>query len=363
MESQYMHQTRQRWNRKGALLALGLAVLLAEAHSPARPGGAGQDEPILEAARQGMRLLMDGDPDSAISVFRRIQAQSPDSPVGYLLEADATWWKIYLTTGDLVDPDVFDVARSSTTPYDAPMERLVNEAIRRAEAGIRARQNLARNYLYLGLAYGLQARLEGLRDHDLPTARAGKKMRAALLTALQLDRTLTDAYLGVGIYNYFVDTLPTIVKMLKFFIALPGGSRELGLQQLTICAQRGDLARDEARFYLAKDFSRANERQYEKSLALFQQLEHDYPHNPLWTLVAGSLEIRLGRQERGAQLYQQAWEKARHMNSEVGLALQAQVKQALDRLPRKEREAGVQAAEPAAAWRCFGYPELLLVHP
>lgn len=284
-----------------------------------------------EVARGGIDLLMDGDLDAAMAVFREIQKQDPPSPLGYLLEADAMWWKIYFATGNLVDPDVFDVVSSQTTPNDQHFDNLLNAAINESEARIRARQDVARNYLYQGMAYALRARLMGLRGRDLPTARASKKMRSLLLEALRQDPNLTDAYLGVGIYNYFVDTLPTIVKILKFFIGLPGGSRRVGLQQLQQAAEKGELTRAEAKFYLAKNFSRGNERQYEKSQQLFQELAHQYPNNPLWPLVVGSLHCRLGRVEPCEALYREVYEKTAGEKSEVKQALHRAAKQALER--------------------------------
>src|SRR5437764_6095017 len=93
-----------------------------------------RDAELRETARRGIAALMNGDPDGAIEIFQQIQKADPQSPLGYLFEADATWWKIYLTTGDLVDPDVFDVARSSTSPYDSHFEDMVKVAIRKVAA-------------------------------------------------------------------------------------------------------------------------------------------------------------------------------------------------------------------------------------
>ena len=310
-----------------ALLALGLAIPTAAAQSISAPS----DAELLSSSREGMRRLMNGDIDGALQRFQEVQRRSPDSPLGYLFQADAYWWKIYLTTGNLIDPDVFDVVSKTTSPYDPVFQGLVQQAISKADVRVRARENTARNLLSEGMSYGLLARFYGLRDSDLPTARAGKKMRALLLQALKLDPSLTDAYLGVGIYNYFVDTLPTIVKMLKFLIGLPGGSRELGLRQLETAARQADLTRGEAKFYLAKDFSRGNERQYAKSLALFQELAAEYPENQLWRLVEGSLLIRLGRTQEGEALYRQVGADTASLHTDVGESIHAQAEQALAR--------------------------------
>lgn len=283
-------------------------------------------------AQQGLNALMNGDPDAAIGIFHQIETRDPQSPLGFLLEADATWWKIYLTTANLVDPDVFDVVDSKTSSYDTHFEDLADSAIRKAEAKIHAHEDVPRNKLYEGLAYALQARFYGLRDQDLPTARAAKKMRSLLLAARVSDPSLADADAGIGLYNYFVDTLPAIVKMLKFLIGLPGGSRELGLQQLEHAAEEGDLARAEAKFYLAKDYSRSNEKEYSKSLQLFQELSQEFPKNLLWRLLVGSLEIRLGRASDGEALYREVVAESAGEDSDVTRALHRAAESALKQL-------------------------------
>jgi tetratricopeptide (TPR) repeat protein len=276
--------------------------------------------------------MMDGDLAGAAQVFRQIEQKDPDSPLGYVLEADATWWQIYYVSADLIDPDVFDVTNMKATPYDSHFEDLDSVAIRKAEARVHQQQDLARSYLYEGFAYALRARLDGLYDRDLPTARAGKKMRSCLLRALKLDPNLTDAYLGIGIYNYFVDTLSAIVKILSVFIGLPIGSRTEGLRQLQLCAEKGEFARPEAKFYLAKDYSRGNEKQYEKATHLFGDLQQEFPHNPLWPLLVGSLNYRLGRPQQGEEVYRQVYQSTMGKNSEVDKAVHHAAGKALERL-------------------------------
>lgn len=316
----------------------GLAAVARPQTAPAAPsqapptGPSSDDVQLLPLARQGMHQFLNGNPDGAIRIFQDMRRKDPKSPLGYLFEADATWWKIYLTIGNLVDPDVFDVVSKTSSPYDEPFQSLARETIRLADARVRAQQGVARNLLYEGMAYGLLGRFYGLRDNDLPTARAGKKMRNLLLKTLQLDPNLTDAYLGIGTYNYFVAALPGIVKMLKFLIGLPGGNRQAGLEQLELAARKGDLVRGEAEFYLAKDFSRGDERQYDKSLFWFQELAREYPGNALWKLMEGSLQMRLGHRQAGEALYREAVQMTAALNTDVGRALHDQAQRALGRL-------------------------------
>lgn len=285
-----------------------------------------------QQAARGLDLIMDGDLDRAAEIFRQIELEDPQSPLGYLLEADVLWWRIYYTTANLIDPDVFAVTDSQITLYDAHFEDLINITIQKAEARLRAGQDMPRSYLYEGMAYALKARLTGLRDKDLPTARAGKKMRFFLLKALQLDPKLTDAYLGLGIYNYFVDTLSAIVKLLAWFIRLPGGSRVEGLRQLELVARQGELGRDDAKFYLAKDYSRSEERQYAKSMRLFEEIAQEFPHNPLWPMLVGSLHFRIGERAKGEQIYWEVLKKTAGGKNDVEQMVHKAAREALQRL-------------------------------
>jgi tetratricopeptide (TPR) repeat protein len=315
---------------------LVLAGFILASSGAARPALAASNHPSevddRHYAGRGVHMMMDGDLDGAIAVFQQIEQKDPASPLGYVLEANATWWKIYYASANLIDPDVFDVANMEVTPYDSHFEDVDKVAIHKAEARIHAHEDLARSLLYEGFAYALRARLEGLHDRDLATARAGKKMRSLLLQSLQLDPSLSDAYLGIGIYNYFVDTLSSIVKILSVFIGLPGGSRTEGLRQLQLCAEKGELTGPEAKFYLGKDYSRASERQYEKSLRLFGELHQEFPHNPLWLMLVGSLHYRLGNPQKGEAIYREVYQKTAGKNSEVDQAVHSAASKALLRL-------------------------------
>jgi len=319
--------------RLGWMLAAWMAWT-AHAWAQPVPAATNQSPPKddHELARRGVDLMLDGDLTGAKQAFRQIQHESPDSALGFVLEADVTWWEIYYDTANLIDPDVFDVSNKEATQFDSHFNDVLNVGIHKAEAQLHAHQDDARNYLYEGFAYALRARMEGLHDRDLPTARAGKKMRTLLLHAVALDPSLTDAYLGLGIYNYFVDTLSAIVKLLSVFIGLPGGSRTEGLRQLQLCANKGELARGEAKFYLAKDYSRASEKQFAKAQQLFGELQQEYPHNPLWPMLVASLDFRLGKPQRGEARYREVLENTAKGTSDVQAAVHRAAQEALRRL-------------------------------
>ena len=307
------------------LIAFGIAVGIA----PPVLAQALSDQALRARGRTGVDLLMDGKLDESIAVFREIQQADPQSPLGDVLEANALWWTIYYSTGNLTDPDVFIANNKSAIANDAAFEKLVNSALAKSEAKIKANKDVARSHLYAGMAWGLRGRLAALRDKRLATASAAKKMRASLLEATRLDPNLTDAYAGLGNYNYYVDTLSAIVKVLGFFIGLPGGDRTEGLKQLELCAAKGELARVEAKFYLAKNLSRPNERQFERSAQLFRELAREYPSNGLFPMMVASLQCRMGHAEPCESGYRAVLKQTAQRMSEADVSLHRAARAAL----------------------------------
>src|SRR5260370_25313440 len=139
------------------------------------------------------------------------------------------------------------------------------------------------------MGWMFRARLLGLRNQRRGTARAGVNARAHLLRCLQLDPQMADAYAGLGLYNYYVDTLSPIARILRFFTGIPGGSKAEGIRQLEIAMEKGDLTRVGARFYLAKNL-RMYDRQYARSLEAQSPLIDQFPRNPSFQLRRGEIQ-------------------------------------------------------------------------
>jgi predicted Zn-dependent protease len=109
----------------------------------------------------------------------------------------------------------------------------------------------------------------------------------------------------MGLYNYYVDTLPSIVKVLKFFMGIPGGNKAEGVRQLETGMKDGVLMPVEARFYLAKNL-RTYDQQYEKALAIAGPLVEKYPRNPVFLILLGNLDVELGRGAKASEYFHAA---------------------------------------------------------
>ncbi len=222
------------------------------------------------------------DLDGAEEAARRMVAEHPDHPLGYLLEAEAWWWRVW--------------CESAEFKYG------MNDV--RAEAQIKVHET-AEAQFYAGMADAAAARLYALRAENRNAARAGVRAREHLLRAKALDPGLADADLGLGLFNYYVDTLSAIARILRFFMGIPGGSKQEGIRQLRHAVAEGVLTPDVARFYLALNLHRYDQ-QYEKALAVIGPLADKYPANPLFQLARGDLYAKLARKELALASYRAA---------------------------------------------------------
>ena len=106
---------------------------------------------------------------------------------------------------------------------------------------------------------------------------------------LRLHPEHGDAYLTLGLYNYYADVAPTFVKVMRVLLLLPSGSRTEGLKQLERASREGYLFAAVADGALATIYG-SMENRFEQAIPIAERYEKQYPGNP---------DIRLGL----AQLY------------------------------------------------------------
>jgi tetratricopeptide (TPR) repeat protein len=243
------------------------------------------------------------DLERAVEDAKRIEEQRPNEPLGYLLEAEALWWRIWCTSAEF-KYGMSDARRHPKQATDQHYFELSAKALSLAEGQLR-QSDSAEMQFYAGMAEASAARLYGLRGENRNTARSGVRGREHLLRAKALDPDLADADLGLGLYNYYVDTLSSIARILRFFMGIPGGSKQEGVRLLEQAAAQGVLTSNIARFYLALNLHRYDQ-QYEKALAVLSPLAEKYPTNPLFQLARGDLYAKLGRKQQALACYRAA---------------------------------------------------------
>jgi len=241
--------------------------------------------------------------DLAIPEAQALEREQPEHPLGYLLEAEARWWQIWCLSADYKYGMSLPRHRGKSTGDQLYLE-VVAKAEALAEAAL-AKHESAEMHLYAGMAGGLASRMYGLRAENRAAARAGVRAREHFLRALALDPSLADADMGLGLYNYYVDTLSTIARVLRFFMGIPGGSKEDGIRQLQLAIDHGQLTPTLARYYLAVNLH-LFDLKYEQALRVATPLVEQYPQNPIFRLVRGDLYGKLGRRALAIADYREA---------------------------------------------------------
>ena len=281
-------------------LPLTFVLLLVPARAHSAPGADLSLPPNTSAI---LDHIYSGRRDLALPEIHQLQQQSPNDPLGYLLEAEVKWWQIWCASAEF-KYGMTMVRHHNKGPEDQRYLDLTAKAYALAEAGIR-QHNSAQMHLYAGMADALASRLYGLRGETRATARAGVHAREHFLKALAMDRTLADADMGLGLYNYYVDTLSTLARVLRFFMGIPGGSKEEGIRQLQRAIREGQLTPALARYYLAVNLHNYDQR-YEQALQVIGPLVEEYPGNPIFQLAQGDPYAKLGRKPLAEASYRAA---------------------------------------------------------
>jgi tetratricopeptide (TPR) repeat protein len=286
--------------RRIFLTILAVAILASAAHSaPPAP-----NKLTLPANTSTiLQHIYSGHTDLAMPEARLLQEQNPNDPLGYIFEAEARWWKIWWGSAEFKYG--MSMARHrEKMAADQPYLELASKAYLVATTNL-AQQESAEMHLYAGMADALAARLYGLRGEGRNTAKFGVRARENLQRAIALDPQLADADFGLGLYNYYVDTLSAMARMLRFMMGIPGGSQEQGIRQLHVAIADGQLTPALARFYLAINLHNFDQR-YEDALRVITPLVERYPENPIFRLAQGDLYAKLGRKQQAFAAYHAA---------------------------------------------------------
>jgi tetratricopeptide (TPR) repeat protein len=187
----------------------------------------------------------------------------------------AQWWRIYFDIDNRAQDKVF-LAR-------------LKAAIDGGELWVAREPERAEAWFYLGAAYGIRVQYHAQRFEFLAAARDGKRIKNALENALALDPGLYDANAGVGMYQYYADIAPAVLKILRWFLGLPGGDKVKGLEQMRRARDQGLLLRAEATYQLHL-VDLWYENKPEEALSLLADLRARYPHNPLFLLNAAQVQ-------------------------------------------------------------------------
>lgn len=156
--------------------------------------------------------------------------------------------------------------------------------------------------LYQAAGYGFYSRALATQRRYREAISNAKQSLAHVKKAIELEPERDDAYLGLGMFNYFMSRVPAAVKPLVYMMVGGWGNRELGLAQLHRVADKGIAARMEARRVLSAIYASPKEKQWDKSEVFLAELMERYPHNPLYRLRRAYVAQARGRFDLALEL-------------------------------------------------------------
>lgn len=279
-----------------------LLTLLVLAAAPPAMALSPEHERLILAGLDRMYAL---ELSSAGPYFQEVAVSEPLNPAGPLFLA-GLYWIQYAQT--------FDVA-SGGGELQKKFLLHTEEAIRRGEALLKANPNDGEALMWLGAAWGYRGRWKVLERSWVNAARLGLKGYRYLQKAVKADPELYDAYLGLGIYEYYADTMPSVIRLLKALVVK--GDKNQGLRNIQMTLERGRFSKTEAKLFLISIYAGA-EKNFAGALALARELRGEKPGNLYFGIMEVSALMRLKR-----------WEDAARESDKLLLDLEHQTAEAL----------------------------------
>ncbi len=250
-------------------------------------------EPELEHA---VELMLSMRLDSAETRLDKWIGSHPGDPSGLFMRSALFSWRLFLL------PEEDD-----SGPLTAAFEK-ANEMCREsAEHRLKERGGEFEGTVYLGAVYGQEALLALIDRRHLAMAPLAKKAWKYVQRAVSLDPQYYDNYLGLGIYLYFTDVLPRLVKVLAEAYGFEG-DRVRGLASLHLAAKRGMYSRDAARIMLVNIYSEI-ESPDSTIVSIARDLALRYPDNPLVQWRLGDILLRSREYEGAEEIFRSVLER------------------------------------------------------
>ena len=220
----------------------------------------------------GIALMYRLEFDKAEAKFREIIALDPESPAGYCALAALSWWR-YSQNFDM-ESALKDVEKEFLSNSD----RAIVLSKKMLEEG----RDLDQAYFFMGSAYGLQGRWYAVQRSWFKAYGRGKKARRFLKKCVEANPAIYDAYLGLGIFDYYAATLPGALGFAAHLFV--GGDRARGMEYVKLARDKGRFFKLEARIFLIEIYSR-HEGDYRAAFAECEALRAQDPSNMLFRLA------------------------------------------------------------------------------
>ena len=229
---------------------------------------------VMEAAIEGVNGVYSLDFATAQKNIEKVFSLYPDHPFAHFGNAMIAWarYEYEFETSDEKQRKIF--------------EKVLDDSIEGIKRWLKNNPQDPNAYMGLGALNGLRA-LFNMRNRNWVTSYfAGRKAIYNLEKSLKIDPTYYDAFFGLGVYEYFAGTLPTVIKILAKVVAIKGDPNT-GVKYLNKARTQARFTQDSAKLILIQVQNTRNSKFYapKKSLEYIRELHKKFPNNPLMGYV------------------------------------------------------------------------------
>lgn len=303
---------------------LGLILTILFFSSPALYDDPSADRLIRYAMDATYTLRL----NDARAAARELQQRYPDHPVGFLIAAETYWWEAQ------EDPE--------NKQIESNYYRAQELAQARAESAVKAGKYYKPELLaYLASAHGSYARFQVTqKDSYFSALRAGLKAHKYAEEVFALDKNYYDIYVGLGAFNYFSGTLPSMIKPFAWLFGAHG-DKDVGIEQLQTAMQKSRYSKTEARIVYYSALL-AN-KEYAAAFPVLEKLMADYPDNQVLYIWATEWFREQRKNLEGAEYFEKVFEK--EMKRSPGMARYALLEKANLQLAHTRKAEALQTIQ------------------
>lgn len=248
-----------------------------------------------ELIRRGQERIYTLDFKTADAVFDSLIAMDPSHPRGYFFKGSSYFYQI--------------LSGHNTRMTGEEFEKWNDKTVEVAEQYATSAHQETEGDFYRGAAYGNSARYHAVHGEFVKAFYYAKRSKSLHEDVIEADPLYYDAYLSIGMYNYYAAAAPRWMDAIGALFGL-SGDRATGIEQLEKTYRHGKIFNLEAQFFLANVY--LEEGDYETSLKIFSQLVDRFRSNPYLLNQAGMVSFYLENYSVADQIFQQSIVQTTH---------------------------------------------------
>lgn len=216
--------------------------------------------------------------EKAVSAFDSLRKLYPKDPTGEFFIASTHLWGY-----------VFDKKEADLVKFLQSCDK----TIALAEAAIDANPNDSYSQTIIGAVYGFRSIANVRSENFLKASWDARNCYKYLHEVVRKNPQQYEAYLGLGIFNVALGSMPAFVQSMMNLSGMEGNT-EKGIKQLELAAQKAVLLKNDAQLILGLLYVYYNN-DYGKGLGYLQGLMRKYPTNIPLLYAIGNIESQLKR--------------------------------------------------------------------